>query len=48
MMLDPNICSQCGEPLTLEMERQDCICVDCAAEAARESESLCQEERNCA
>ena len=41
-------CSTCNEPLTLECEHDIGICVDCQAEAARESEALCQDERNCA
>ena len=32
--LPPPTCSECGEPLTMEMECDSGICVDCAAEAA--------------
>ena len=28
------LCNICAEPLTMEMELDECICVDCAAEAA--------------
>jgi len=34
MNAEPITCAVCGELLTLEMERDDGVCVDCLAEAA--------------